>query len=93
MYQTGDEKLGKVVEGSTADDEAELEHFFDNNPAFKSLRDEVQRAASKKYLKGIDGRKLYIRNAHSALNTLLQGAGAIVMKKAKKLKVQKKVAS
>jgi len=82
MYGAGDEKLGKVVEGNTADGKRAREHFFDNNPAFKSLRDRVQRAASKKYLKGIDGRKLYIRNAHSALNTLLQGAGAIVMKKA-----------
>ena len=33
-------------------------------------------------MKAIDGRKLFIRNAHAALNTLLQGAGAIVMKKA-----------
>ena len=82
MYGAGDEKLGKVVEGNTADGKRAREYFFDNNPAFKSLRDRVQRAASKKYLKGIDGRKLYIRNAHSALNTLLQGAGAIVMKKA-----------
>ena len=47
-----------------------------------TLRDRVQRASAKKYLKGLDGRKLYVRNQHSALNTLLQGAGAIVMKKA-----------
>jgi DNA polymerase-1 len=33
-------------------------------------------------LPGLDGRKLFIRSAHSALNTLLQGAGAIVMKQA-----------
>ena len=82
MYGAGDEKLGKVVEGNTADGKRAREHFFDNNPAFKSLRDRVTRAASKKYLKGLDGRKLYIRNTHAALNTLLQGAGAIVMKKA-----------
>ena len=33
-------------------------------------------------LPGLDGRKLRVRSAHSALNTLLQSAGAIVMKKA-----------
>jgi DNA polymerase I len=82
MYGAGDEKLGSVVGGSTADGKRARQYFFDNKPTFKSLRDRVQRAASKKYLKGLDGRKLYIRNAHSALNTLLQGAGAIVMKKA-----------
>jgi len=82
MYGAGDEKLGKVVEGNTADGKRAREYFFDNNPAFKSLRDRVTRASAKKYLKGLDGRKLYIRNTHAALNTLLQGAGAIVMKKA-----------
>jgi len=82
MYGAGDEKLGKVVEGNTADGRRAREHFFDSKPTFKSLRDRVQRAANKKFLKGLDGRKLYIRNNHAALNTLLQGAGAIVMKKA-----------
>ena len=82
MYGAGDEKLGKVVGGNTSDGKRAREHFFDNKPSFKSLRDRVQRAANKKYLKGLDGRKLYIRNNHASLNTLLQGAGAIVMKKA-----------
>jgi len=82
MYGAGDEKLGKVVGGSTADGKRARQYFFDNKPTFKSLRDRVQRASAKKYLKGLDGRKLYVRNQHSALNTLLQGAGAIVMKKA-----------
>jgi DNA polymerase I len=31
-------------------------------------------------LKGLDGRDLHIRSEHSALNTLLQSAGAIVCK-------------
>lgn len=32
------------------------------------------------YLIGIDGRHLPIRSSHSALNTLLQSAGAVLMK-------------
>ena len=80
MYGAGDEKLGSVVGGTTADGKRARQYFFDNKPSFKSLRDRVQRASAKGYLKGLDGRKLYIRNAHSALNTLLQGAGAIIMK-------------
>jgi DNA polymerase-1 len=82
MYGAGDEKLGKVVGGTTSDGKRARQYFFDNKPSFKSLRDRVQRASAKGYLKGLDGRKLYVRNTHSALNTLLQGAGAIVMKKA-----------
>ena len=80
MYGAGDEKLGSVVGGTTEDGKRARQYFFDNKPSFKSLRDRVQRASAKGYLKGLDGRKLYIRNAHSALNTLLQGAGAIIMK-------------
>lgn len=34
------------------------------------------------WLKGLDGRKLPIRSPHAALNTLLQSAGAVIMKKA-----------
>ena len=34
------------------------------------------------YLKGIDGRLLYVRSEHSALNVICQSAGALVMKKA-----------
>jgi len=82
MYGAGDEKLGSVVGGNKGDGSRARQLFFDNKPSFKSLRDRVTRASAKGHLKGIDGRKLFIRNAHAALNTLLQGAGAIVMKKA-----------
>lgn len=34
------------------------------------------------YLRGLDGRRLPIRSKHAALNTLLQSAGAVLMKKA-----------
>ena len=62
---------------------AELkQRFLDNNPSLKVLRDRVSRAAKRGYLKGLDGRKIFIRNEHAALNSLLQGGGAIVMKRA-----------
>jgi len=82
MYGAGDQKLGSVVGGNKEDGRRSRQLFFDNKPSFKSLRDRVTRAAAKGYIKALDGRKLFIRNAHSSLNTLLQGAGAIVMKKA-----------
>ena len=82
LYGAGDAKLGSVVGGNKADGTKLRKHFFDNLPAFKSLKDTVGRAASKGYIKGLDGRKLFVRSEHSALNTLLQGGGAIVMKQA-----------
>lgn len=36
----------------------------------------------KGYLKGLDGRLLHVRSSHAALNTLLQSAGAVIMKQA-----------
>lgn len=52
-------------------------------PALGALVDAVQsRVKSQGWIRGIDGRRLPIRKAHAALNTLLQSAGALVMKKA-----------
>ena len=82
LYGAGDEKLGSVVGGHRKDGARLRQRFFDNLPAFKHLKDTVGRTASKGFIKGLDGRKLYIRSEHAALNTLLQSAGAIVMKKA-----------
>ena len=82
LYGAGDAKLGSVVGGNKRDGAELRKRFFDNLPAFKHLKDRVGRAASKGFLKGLDGRKLYVRSEHAALNTLLQSAGAIVMKHA-----------
>ena len=82
LYSAGDPRLGTVV-GGGRDAGARLRKlFFDNLPAFKTLKDRVGRASKKGYIKALDGRKLIVRSQHSALNTLLQGAGALVMKKA-----------
>jgi DNA polymerase I-like protein with 3'-5' exonuclease and polymerase domains len=49
-------------------------------PALKRLRTQVTEAATQGAIKGLDGRWLQIRSEHAALNTLLQGAGAIICK-------------
>lgn len=52
-------------------------------PALGKLQEKVKRLAKRDgCLKTLDGGMLKVRSAHSALNTLLQGGGAIVMKKA-----------
>ncbi len=82
VYGAGDEKIGSVVGGTRKQGKELKQRFLDNLPTFKTLKDNVQRAAKRGFLKGIDGRKIYIRHEHAALNSLLQGGGAIVMKKA-----------
>ena len=54
-----------------------------NLPALGALVEAVKtRLLRRGFLQSIDGGKLFSRSPHSALNTLLQSAGAIVMKKA-----------
>lgn len=51
-------------------------------PALARLQELVKARAKRGYLKGHDGRLIHVRSLHSALNALLQGGGAVVMKKA-----------
>ena len=82
LYGAGDAKIGSVVGGSKDTGKRLRERFFDNQPTFKTLRNRVTKAATKGFVKGLDGRRIRIRHAHAALNSLLQGGGAIVMKRA-----------
>ena len=82
VYGAGDAKIGKIINGDIKKGKALRERFFRNLPALKKLRDRVQQASNRGFLKGIDGRKIYVRSQHASLNTLLQGCGAIVMKQA-----------
>ena len=83
LYGAGDAKIGSVVGGSKAEGKRIKQSFLNNFPSLKSLRNRITREADKNgFIKGLDGRKIFIRSSHAALNSLLQGAGAIVMKRA-----------
>ena len=80
LYGAGAAKIGKIVDGTAKDGKKLIDKFLSNMPALKALRSKVDKLASRGYVLGIDGRVLQIRSAHAALNSLLQGAGAIVCK-------------
>lgn len=81
LYGAGDRKIGSIV-GGTASDGARLKTLFlDNTPSLRDLRERVERATVRGHLRGLDNRKLIIRSNHAALNTLLQSAASVVMKK------------
>ena len=82
IYGAGDERLGKVVGGGRANGKRLKDRFLSNLPSLKTLTKRVQQASKRGFLKGIDGRRIYIRSEHASLNSLLQGGGAIIMKKA-----------
>lgn len=82
LYGAGDGKIGSIV-GGTAKDGARLKaKFLQQTPALAKLLERVAKQAAKGWVPGLDGRRIWVRSEHAALNSLLQGAGAIVMKKA-----------
>ena len=83
LYGAGAAKIGKVVGAGAREGQKLINSFLENTPKLRTLREDVARISkSSGSLPGLDGRRLYIRSDHAALNTLLQGAGAIVMKQA-----------
>ena len=82
LYGAGDSKIGSIVGGSARDGERLKNRFLEGTPSLQVLRNKVSIYATKGYVPGLDGRKIWVRSEHAALNSLLQGAGAIVMKKA-----------
>ena len=80
LYGAGPAKIGKIVGGGPGKGQKLISKFLSNMPALRTLRSNVQEAAQNGSIKGLDGRRLMIRSEHAALNTLLQGAGAIVCK-------------
>ena len=82
LYGAGDAKIGAIVGGNSGIGRRLKERFLHNTPALEELRGRIDRQAQSGVLDGLDGRKLRVRSQHAALNTLLQGAGACVMKQA-----------
>ncbi len=82
LYGAGDVKIGQVAGGGAKRGRTLKKNFLDNTPALRELRRNVQHKCKQGWVRGLDGRKLHIRSEHSALNTLLQSAGAVIMKKA-----------
>lgn len=93
LYGAGDELIGKLVGGGKKEGKKIKKEFLDKTPALARLKDAIQSTLvadefrgqvtkwKRRYLKGLDGRLLHVRSLHSALNLLLQSAGALICKK------------
>jgi DNA polymerase I-like protein with 3'-5' exonuclease and polymerase domains len=83
LYGAGDAKLGSIMGKGAAAGKAMKAAFLAKLPALAKLKAAVERVAREKgTLRSLDGAPMKVRSQHSALNTLIQGAGALVMKKA-----------
>lgn len=95
LYGAGAAKLGQIIRGGKKEGKALLDKFMAAVPAIAQLREGLKATLIKdekwtqsglktvwkrKWVRGIDGRQVHIRSSHSALNFLLQGAGAILCK-------------
>ena len=80
LYGAGAAKIGAIVGGGAKEGEQILENFYTNTPKLRELQTLVGTLAGEGTIKGLDGRRLHIRSARAALNTLLQSCGAIIAK-------------
>lgn len=87
LYGAGDAKVGEIIGGGRQEGKEIKERFLAGLPKLSAFIDEIKETGDQGYVIGIDGRKLWLRKddrgrpmTHKALNLLLQGAGAIVMK-------------
>ena len=89
LYGAGDAKLGSIIDGGAKDGARLRSRFMGGLPSFSKLVTKVAKASARGTLPGLDGRRVHVRSEHAALNTLLQSAGAIVMKQALVIALEK----
>jgi DNA polymerase I-like protein with 3'-5' exonuclease and polymerase domains len=81
LYGAGDAKIGSIVGAGAKRGKQLKQSFLEKLPALGKLKEKVDERASRGYLTGLDGRRVPVRHKHAALNTLLQGAGAVIAKR------------
>ena len=81
IYGGGDKRVGEIAGGNAKDGKRLKSQFEKSVPAFKRLKNELNNAAQRGHLIGLDGRLLFCRSPHRQLSQLLQSAAALVCKK------------
>lgn len=83
LYGAGDGKIGEIVGKGPKEGSRLRQKFLRKTPALHKVIKGVKRKVDKhKSLTAIDGGILHIRSSHSALNTLLQSCGSLIVKQA-----------
>jgi DNA polymerase-1 len=80
LYGAGAAKIGSIVGAGSKHGQKLKDQFLKSVPALQQLISAVSKACGRGHLVGLDGRLLHVRSEHSALNTLLQSAGALICK-------------
>ena len=81
IYGAGNDKLSEILDVSAAEAKRIREKFEELLPALRNLKDAVRvKYRNQKWIYGLDKRKLMCRAEFSSLNTLIQSAGALLVK-------------
>lgn len=80
LYGAGNEKLGKIIGKDIDGGKASRAKFQAGMKGIGLLVDDIQEVAEKGWFRLLDGRVVPCRSTHSALNTLLQGSGSVLVK-------------
>jgi len=81
LYGAGGKKLGSILGVSDKEGNKKKKIFLDAMPQLKALITKVQSIVEEQgFIPGLDDRPIYTESAHKALNYLIQGAEAVVMK-------------
>lgn len=83
LYGAAPKKISKMLGCSLKKAKEYIDSFWKGNPALNSLKTNLEahwEKNDKKYIYGIDGRKVPTRSKHSLLNALFQSGGVLVTK-------------
>jgi DNA polymerase I-like protein with 3'-5' exonuclease and polymerase domains len=80
LYGAGAAKAGSIVGGNSSKGKKLIDSFINNTPGLAELKKKISKLMAKGHLPALDGRRVWVRSEHAALNTLLQSAGAIIAK-------------
>ena len=81
LYGAGNQKIGSIVGQGPKTGGKLRKSFLEQTPSLKRLINGVKNTAKLNgAVNALDGRQIHIKSPHSALNFLLQSAGAIVCK-------------
>ncbi len=81
LYGAGDSKVGAIVGKGAKEGKRLKENFVNAVPAYGQLKQDVEKAASKGWIKALGNNRIKVNSSHTSLNSLLQSAGAVVASK------------
>ena len=78
IYGAGSKKIGSIIGGSKEMAKELKKNFLEQHQVLEAYEKKWNEWLQRRWVRGLDQRRIIIRHPHAALNTLLQGAGAML---------------